>query len=309
MQKFFFLVFLCSMVSLTLAQSSSDSIKSEINLRTYVESENVPLNREVVYHLELSWQGDLSHYNISEIIEPAVTNLSTRGSGSSNKVRTNPMGDMVSVKDITFYFRPSEIGMAYIDGVIIRYHDTVAGKDESLISSRIGIKITEPLPDSSDSGTLTGVAGGGLVVVLFALGLILFLRYKKRQREELTKSLSEMSETVEEKYLRLLKETIHLNTDNIKDGLSDLSHLLTGYFSEHFNIPALNMSNDDLLKALSEKDFSENSMQKVKDFYTKANKVKFAGEFADESDFHQLYDTVEQVLETQKSRNNTEEDK
>jgi hypothetical protein len=199
--------------------------------------------------------------------------------------------------------------MAYIDGVIIRYHDTVAGKDERLISSRIGIKITEPLPDSSENGTLKGVAGAGLALVLFALGLILFLRYKKRQREESAKSLSEMSETVEEKYLRLLKETIHLNTDNIKDGLSDLSHLLTGYFSEHFNMPALNMSNDDLIKAISEKEFPDDSLQKVMAFYNKANKVKFAGESADESDFHQLYDTVEQVLEAQKSRNNTEEDK
>ncbi len=297
------------MASSILAQSSSDSIKSEIKLRTYVESENVPLNREVVYHLELSWQGDLSRYTISEIIEPAITNLSTRGSGSSNKVRTNSMGGMVSVKDITFYFRPSEMGMAYIDGVIIRYHDTVLGKDESLISSRIGIKISEPLAESSENGTLTGIVGGVLSLILLVLGLILFMRYKKRQKEELSKSLSGMSETIEEKYLRLLKETIHLNTDNLKDGLSDLSHLLTGYFSEHYNIPALNMSNDDLITAISEKEFPDDSLQKVKDFYDKANKVKFAGEMADESDFHQLYDTVELVLETQKSINNSEEDK
>jgi hypothetical protein len=259
--------------------------------------------------LELSWQGDLSHYTISEIIEPAVTNLSTRGSGSSNKVRTDSAGDMVSVKDITFYFRPLEMGMAYIDGVIIRYHNEIAGKDESLISSRIGIKITEPLPEASDNGLFSGIVGGVLAFFLIIIGLFFFLRYKKRQKEELARSLSEISESVEEKYLRLLKETIHLNTDNIKDGLSDLSHLLTGYFSEYFNIPALNMSNDDLITAISEKEFPADTLQKVKDFYNKANKVKFAGESASESDFHQLYDTVEQVLEVQKSRNNLEEDK
>ena len=222
---------------------------------------------------------------------------------------TDAAGEMISVKDITFYFRPSEMGMAYIDGVIIRYHDEVAEKDESLISSRIGIKITEPLPEVSGNGMFTGFAGAVLIIVFIVLGLILFLRYKKRQKEELAKSLSEISETIEEKYLRLLKETIHLNTDNIKDSLSDLSHLLTGYFSEHYNIPALNMSNDDLITAISEKEFPDDSLDKVKDFYNKANKVKFAGESANESDFHQLYDTVEQVLEAQKSRNNSEEDK
>ena len=274
-----------------------------------MESENVPLNREVVYHLELVWQGDLSRYNISEIIEPAVTNLLTRGSGSSNKVRTTPDGGMESVKVITFYFRPLEMGMAYIDGVIIRYHDTVEGKDESLISGRIGVKIDEPLPESSKNGILTGLVGGILGLFLIVVALILFLRYKKKQKEALSSTLSEMSETVEEKYLRLLKETIHLNSDNIKDSLSDLTHLLNGYFSEYYHIPALNMSNDDLLNFLSEKELSDNLLQKIKDFYSKANSVKFAGESADESDFHRLYDTVEFVLESQRSRNNTEEDK
>ena len=292
------------MVFTALAQPLPDSIKSEIRLRTYVESENVPLNREVVYHLELIWQGDLSRYKIFEIIEPAISNLSTRGSGSSNKVRTRPDGGMVSVKDITFYFRPLEMGMAYIDGVIIRYHDVVEGKDESLISSRIGVKINEPLPESSKNGTITGVAGGLFALFLVVVALILFLRYKKRRKETLSRALSDMSETVEEKYLRLLKETIHLNTDNIKDSLSDLTHLLTGYFSEYYHIPALNMSNDDLINALSEKEFSDDLLQKIKDFYSKANRVKFAGESADESEFHRLYDTVEFLLENQRSLNN-----
>jgi len=309
MHKIISLLFTSLLFCTSFAQPLPDSIKSEIRLRTYVESENVPLNREVVYHLELVWQGDLSRYKISEIIEPAVTNLSTRGSGSSNKVRTTSDGGLVSIKDITFYFRPLEMGMAYIDGVIIRYHDTVEGKDESLISTRIGIKIDGPLANSSENGTLTGLVGGILGFSLMVVILILFLRYKKKQKEAFSHSLSEMSETVEEKYLRLLKETIHLNSDNIKDSLSDLTHLLSGYFSEYYHIPALNMSNNDLLNALGEKELTENLLQKIKDFYSKANQVKFAGESADDSDFHRLYDTVELVLESQRSRNNTEEDK
>ena len=303
MHNFISLLFTALLVITAFAQPLPDSIKSEIRLRTYVESENVPLNREVVYHLELSWQGDLSRYNIFEIIEPTITNLSTRGSGSSNKVRTTSDGGMVSVKDITFYFRPLEMGMAYIDGVIIRYHDSVEGKDESLISSRIGVKIDEPLPESSKNGIMTGVAGGLLAFLLVVLAFLLFLRYKKRQKEAISRALSDMSETIEDKYLRLLKETIHLNTDNIKDSLSDLTHLLSGYFSEYYHIPALNMSDDDLINALSEKKLSDNSLQKIKDFYSKANRVKFAGESADESEFHRFYDTVELVLESQRSRN------
>ena len=121
---------LSGLIHNSFSQSVTDSLESEIRLRTYVESENIPLNREVVYHIELRWQGDLSRYRISEIVEPAVTNLVTRGSGSSNKVRTSANGELISIKEITFYFRPLEMGMAYIDGVIIRYNDTLKDKEE-----------------------------------------------------------------------------------------------------------------------------------------------------------------------------------
>ena len=66
------------------AQTLNDSLKTDILLRTYIESEQVPLNREVVYNVELRWQGDLSKYKIGAILEPAVNNLTTRGSGSSS---------------------------------------------------------------------------------------------------------------------------------------------------------------------------------------------------------------------------------
>jgi hypothetical protein len=113
---------------------------------------------------------------------------------------------------------------------------------------------------------------------------------------------------VEEKYLRLLKETIHLNTDNIKDSLNDLTHLLNGYLSERYHFPVSNLSAKDLLDALKEKELSEESLSRINDYYSKANLVKFAGEAVENSEFHRLYDTVELVLENQKNII-TEEDK
>jgi len=295
------LIFLVILVSSSLSQSVPDTLSSEIQLRTHIESENVPLNREVVYHIELRWQGDLSRYKISEILEPTSTNLVTRGSGSSNKVRTAPDGSLISIKEITFYFRPLEIGMAYIDGVTIKYTDQNKGKDDSLISSRIGIKIIEPLPEQSENGMISDLLVALIVFVVFGFILYFYLLYRKKQKEAAEKARFEIKETVEEKYLRLLKETIHINTDNIRDSLNDLTHLLNGYLSERYHFPVSNLSADDLMDVLKEKELSEESLSRINDYYTKANLVKFAGEAVEDSEFHRLYDTVELLIENQKN--------
>ena len=294
------LIVMCMLVTISFAQSEIDTTSSEIQLRTYIDSENVPLNREAVYHIELRWRGDLSRYKISEILEPTLTNLATRSSGSSNKVGTAPDGSLMSVKEITYYFKPLEIGMAYIDGIIIRYTDQIKERDESLISSRIGVKIIEPLPEPSQNGFVSNLLYGLLILVLVGSMLYLYLRYRKKQKEIAENELSEIKETIEVKYLRILKETIHLTTDNVKDSLNDLTQLLNGYLSERYHFPVSNLSANDLLDAMKEKDLSEESISRINDYYTKANLVKFAGEAVEDSEFHRLYDTVELVLESQK---------
>ena len=300
-----------SLLSNTFSQSVNDSLSSEIKLRTYIEDENVPLNREVIYHIELRWEGDLSRYKISEVLEPTITNLATRGGGSSNKVLTDPDGSMISVKEITFQFKPLEIGMAYIDGVTIRYTDQVKEREESLISSRLGIKIIEPLPEPSDNNVMSGILYGLLVFVAIVTAIYLYLNYRKKKQEAERLALTDPQETLEEKYLRLLKETIHLNTDNVKDSLNDLTHLLNGYLSEKYNFPVSNLSVENLVGALKDKDLSDESLTRISDYFSKANLVKFAGESVEDSEFHRLYDAVELVLDHQKNitTEDTEEDK
>jgi hypothetical protein len=295
------LIILFIFISACFCQSIPDSLSSEIKLRTYIEDENVPLNSEVVYHIELRWKGDLSRYKISDVLEPSVTNLATRGGGSSNKVLTDADGDMISVKEITFQFKPLEIGMAYIDGVTIRYTDQVKDIEESLISSRLGVKIIEPLPEPSDSNMMSSILYGFLIFLVIGIAIYLYVNYRKKKQEAERTALTDLTETVEEKYLRLLKETIHLNTDNIKDSLNDLTHLLNGYLSEKYNFPVSNLSVDNLMEALKEKEVSEESLIRIKDYFSKANMVKFAGESVEDSEFHRLYDTVELVLDHQKN--------
>ena len=299
MHKLISLILTLFPVMYVLAQDPGSDLHNDITLRTFIESESVPQNREVVYHIEMQWPGDLSKYKINEISEPQVVNLTMRGSGSSNRVSIDPAGNPLSIKRVTYYFRPIEMGMAYVEGTTIKYEHTASQNQETLISSRIGIKIIEPLPEPGDKGggsilliVIIGVAFSGLVGYFF-------YRFKKRRQDEAAQAVLPKKETIEERYLRLLEETVHFTSNNLKDNLVDLSRLVTGYFSERYNFPAMNLSTEYLLQVLKEK-LSEDVFIRMEDFYRRSDMVKFAGEQISESDFHRLFDIVELTLEKQK---------
>jgi hypothetical protein len=286
-------------VGIARAQNPGTTAKNNITLRTFVESEQVPLNREVIYHVELQWPGDLSLYRINEISEPQVVNLIMRGSGSSNRVSVDQAGNPVSIKRITYYFRPLEMGMAYVEAVTIRYEDTAAQLQESLLSGRLGIKIVEPLAEPGEKGkTLLLWFGLAVVAVLLALLYFYFRTYLRKQRET-ARLIVQKEETIEERYRRVLKETIHFTSGNLKENLVDLSRLITAYFSERYDFPAMNLSTENLLRVLREK-LGDDSYARMQDFYQRADMIKFAGDLLTETEFHRLFDIVELVLENQK---------
>jgi len=286
------------------AQNSADSVRSDIVLRTYVEAEEVPLNREVVYHVELRWKGDLNRYQISKLNEPQLTNLVLRGSGSSNR----DTGTM-AIKQFTFYLRPLEMGMAYIDGAKLTYTDTGTNTESSLLSSRIGVKIKEPLPEPGDSDLFSVLMYVFIGILAIATAFLFIYRYQTRKNAELEKLQHENLETIEEKYLRLLKETIHLKKENIKDCMADLVHLIVGYLGEQFNLPAGNLTSKDMIDLLKDKDLGTEHLERLEDFLIRADLIKFAGEPVTESDFHRYYDTIELILENQRIKRLKEEDK
>ncbi len=286
------------------AQIPADTVQSDIILRTYVESEEVPLNREVVYHVELRWKGDLNRYQISKLSEPQLNNLILRGSGSSNR----DAGSM-AIKQFTFYLRPLEIGMAYIDAARITYTDTENNTEGDLLSSRIGVKITEPLPEPGDSRRYSMIIIIFISIVSLTVILFFIYRYQIRKKAEQERQKHEQTETIEEKYLRLLKDTVHLKKENIKDSMADLSHITVGYLGERFNLPSGNLTTRDLIEILKDRDLGPGLLERLGEFLDRADLVKFAGEPVTESEFHRYYDTIEVILENQRINRSKEEDK
>jgi hypothetical protein len=285
-------VFFCA----GLKAQAPDSVKVDANiqLKTYLQQNEVPQNREVVYHLELIWNGELNRYNISNIGDPVVSNLKLRGSGSSNKYFIDNSGQPKSVKQVTYYFKPVEMGMAYIDGVTIQYEDNLTGQSETLSAQRLGVKITEPLPDPN-AGMDFGLVIILTLAIIFVLVVIYFLFRYIRQRKINAEEMESQPLTLEEKYLQLLNESVELSSDKRNETLNSIAKLLNSYFSEKFNLPGT----PDFIQVkgeLQKLDISEELIEKIEKLYERDNLSKFAREQISENELHLFYDTVEQVI-------------
>lgn len=272
--------------------AQDDSLSSEISLKTFLEEDNVPLNQEVVYHVELSWEGDLSRFSIGEIGEPVINNLALRGSGSSNRITTSKNGKPLSIKRITYYLKPLSIGMAYIDGLSVQYKENSTAKSETLFAQRIGVKIIDPVATDKDAfmpGTI--LLWVLLIGFLAALAFFIFRYMQRRPRQE----EEAPQQSVEEKYLELQRETIHIANGATKENISDLSKLLSGYISEKFAITE-KVDLAVIKEKLTHLKIEEEMIQKINQMYDKAELARFAGEEIDIADMHMFFDTIEHIL-------------
>jgi hypothetical protein len=267
---------------------------SQIELHTFLDQDNVAINREVVYHVELTWSGDLNRFRISEASEPVVTNLTLRGSGSSNRFYTTAAGEPRSVKRITYYFKPTEMGMAYIDGATISYEDRLTMQKESLFAQRLGVKITEPA-DDDNSGQMVGKwILIGLAVLFGAVVVFFVLRYFQRRRLQDAADETPV-QTIEEKYLEQLRNVNRMPQDKSSERLTVLSRLVQSYLAEKYQIsPA---SGFEVIRGKFESIGLEASIvDKLQKFFEHVELSRFAGDAVGSSELHIDIDTIEILL-------------
>ncbi len=281
-------------IAASIAQTvNNDSLPSEIKLRAYLQKDPTPLNEEVVYNVELSWIGDVGRYRVLEISDPVLTNLKLRGSGSANRFFTDENNQPHAVKTITFYFTPLEIGMAYIDGITIKYLDNKTNQSGRLISQRIGVEITEPV-NRGDGKINTST----LILLFFLVGFLALLIYslkryfeQKKQQEMLT----EPQKTVEEETLEELRKRMQQPQLLPEQKFNQLLELLKGYFKKRFELPT-NSAFFEIRLVLEKSGIGSELINKLEQLYERAELVKFAGEPVSESELHFFIDTTELLL-------------
>jgi hypothetical protein len=285
----------------------SDTEKVTIQLNTSVESSQVPLNRKVVYHVELSWIGDLSRFRIEPIEQPILTNLLLEGSGSSNKLEPVEDGKFRAVKTITYQFKPVELGMAYIDGLIIKYEDMETGEQNELQAQRVMIEILDPI-DEGKGGGFKAVIYIALLFIFFGSMAFFLARYINKRK--LNAEVLPQDVCFAQEYLTRISQDVDPKSNNLSEMTSLLSKIFREYLSKDFHISAREASSQEIIEQLRIKQIDETDLIKMRELFERLNLIKFAGEQVNPSEFSNIYGTIEAFLlkqirnwETQQEQN------
>jgi hypothetical protein len=276
---------------------SNFSESQQIQLRTFVESSRVPQNRPVIFHVELSWLGNLSRYRIEPVSQPILTNLILEGSGSENRLQPLEEGNSKAIKAFTYRLKPLEMGMAYIDGILIKYMDTQTNEENSLSSQRVMVEIIEPIPENHTPG-FKGIFYSGLLLTVLLILAFFVLRYFK-QRNALKKStLPQVS--LAEIYLDKLTQEVDPRGTNLSDMISRLSSIFREYLDKEFNIHSRESSTAEIIRQLEEIDLDDLTRTNLSNVFQKIEVIKFSGKDIDPSDFTNIYGIIESFLHKRK---------
>lgn len=272
--------------------TSIPSQNQQIQLKTFVESSKVPVNRPVVFRIELSWIGNLGQYHIEPVPLPVLTNLVLEGSGSENRLEPQAGGKTKAIKAFTYQLRPLEMGMAYIDGVVIKYVDTQSTEEDKLTSQRVMVEIIEPIPDGK-SGVMKSV--GYLFLILIPLLILLYfvLRYfrKKKAAREITPPIP-----LAEIYLDKLAHEVDPRGTNLGEMVSRLSRIFREYLDNDFGIHTRESNTTEIIEQLSTTDLDEVSKTNLEGVFKKLDLIKFAGKNVDPASFTNIYGAIESFL-------------
>jgi len=265
----------------------------QIQLRSYVEESRVPLNRLVILHLEISWPGKLNRFQIEPVSQPILTNLLLEGSGSENRLLTQPDGSLKAIKAITYQLRPLEMGMAYIDGVIIKYIDRELGDEENLSSQRVMVEITEPLPENQGK-KLKAFIYIILFIIFFSIltyFILVYIRKKRLASKSLTPVISPA-----ESYLNRLMHEVDPRGTNLDQMVQRLSKLFKEYLEQDFGISARELNTKEIQQALQQLPIEESDKSNLSVVFEKLDIIKFSRKSIDPNDFIHIYGAIENFL-------------
>ncbi len=283
------------------AQEAEDTTRvaspPAIEFRAYVEQSRVPLNQKVVFHVELSWIGPLDRYAIQPLEQPILTNLLMEGSGAANRLIPLADGKYRSVKTITYQFRPMEMGMAYIDGILVQYRDRVTGEEDQLQSQRIMVEIVEPVAEGGKH--VRALIYIVLLVLFFGTVAYFVVQFVRRRRQPESESPA-AAVPLAERYLTKIGQEVDPRSTNLAEMTRRLSRLFREYLAREFECSTLEASTAEILAHLREKNLDQLEMSRLESVFLKLDEIKFAGKRVEPAEFMEIYGTIEAFLNKRK---------
>ena len=301
---FFFFVNICFTQSQDTSAVSSLLQAGAIKAAVQIDQKEVPQNRTVTCTIKVTWQGDLSRYEIEDIESPILTNLEEIGNSSSNSVG-DAGGVMQAVRTYEYILQPIELGMAYIDGTIIEYKDTEYGQRHRLVTARMEIRVVKPIRELSLKPFILAASAFLFLAFLVSLGFV-FLKRKQAREAELEKQAQELI-PIEEKYLTDFKGKVDLKSQSVVETFSSLSKIFRSYLSEKYQIPAMEITTKEITGKLNELAVSENIISQVDEILNSCDVAKFSGGQGEKSTLERAHTLVEDILN--KNKNSMGEDR
>ena len=277
--------------------SVSDSLAEAIAAAVHVDRKEVPENYTVKFTLKITWQGDVTRYEIQKVDNPALTNFEVIGNASSNWV-----GEVSGVKKVIrtyeYTLKPLALGMGYVDGLIVDYKDMKYNEIHSLVTSRLEVKVVDPVRHRN--WTLWLLTGSGLVLLITLTGATAFLIRRKNAREAERRQQMLQIIPLEETYLNELKQKVDLKNPATGEFFSPLSKLLKRYISERYQISASEITTREIVRDLNKSAVSEKIVEQVEEVLNACDVAKFSGGQVESGTLERCYTLVEDILNRNK---------
>jgi len=267
--------------------------QESITLATRISHTEVPLNRTVNLHVSIKWRGSADRYEILDFENPALTNLEIVGTASSNRSEV-VQGVVYTYKDYDFTLRPRELGMGYVEGVIIKYRNTATNQEQSLITNRISLKVIDPIPEEGSEANILWIVASGGILILAGGGGWYYWRRKRRRNEE---EISAPPPLIEESFLQELKQAINWDMPEFRQSFATLSKLYRRYLTQKFDLGALEFTTDELLRTMQEKSLDDWLIRDTREILTNCDLVKFSGDEGTRESLERIYGLIEKILE------------
>lgn len=267
--------------------------ESPIELTSHTEKTEYALNEEVLFIVELRWKGEMDRIHLLEIHDPDMENLSLRSSGSTNRIETDPNGNNIALRRITYYLNPDRVGAAKLSNMSIIYEDVSTSKKATLYPRGISLNITQEKYHLSNEN-ITGTIIIWLVFTAFILIiLVAILRYFKNRATH--DEVAQTPPSAQEVFKANLKEQITFNGRKTKEEGAIMATLLTQYIQQISNLE----SGVDLKRCitfLQENGYTETVVQRLKEHHEQLEQSRFAGTALSTAQLHRFYDTCEQII-------------
>lgn len=292
----FLLIIMCIFNLDTIAQEASTTdYESRIKISATIGTKEIPLNRDLKFTVVVEWTGDIKRYQISEVENPVVENFEIVSSSAADR-RLSEAGVEKAARIYEFTLKPKALGMGYIESVILKYIDNDAGEGHSLITNRLSVKVIDPVAEpGSKRGLINLMVLAGMIIIVLLISLWLWQRKIQARKQTETTQVR----PIEVEYLTLLRETLKLNTPDLKinEAFWSLSRIIRKYLSQKYHISALESTTEQIIVDLAAVELDQAMLNNLQEILTESDVAKFAGSEVSRTELDRMYTLTEAILE------------